>query len=277
VQGVLVQGVVEAVTADVVGRLQRPGERDVRRGHHQRRQHLPLQVGRQAHRRRHPAAGERVGVAGLGDDEIGGQPRDPLGQPPVVVVDLGKGQRQHPDAIGAVEHREEQADAAVGAGHLLPRIRAERGPRRARVDRFGLPDQPRTLQRLEDGVIEVLQVDRDVAAAHLRDLLGDQWPDQPGRHEVGTIEERPEQPLAEALVPRPPGCVGEAESGEISVGPARCIRRRPCVVPRHPSPTARVAATAATRQLFPGRTQKARPGADRCVRGATQAVPAPTD
>ena len=156
---------------------------------------------------------------------------------------------EHPDAVGPVQHRHEQPDAAVGLPDLAGPVGAEGGAGGAVVDRLGDPGQPRALQRPEHGVLEVLQVDGDVAAAHGDDLLGDQRTDQPRGHQVGPVQQGSEDPLTEALGAGPAVGVGEPDPGQRAVGPARRVRRARVVL-RHPSPTT-CGRDAATRRLSP--------------------------
>ena len=217
----VVQRVVEAVATHVVGGFEDPGESDIGGGHHQRRQRLPLHVGGQAHRGSGADPGERVGVEGLGDDEVGGQAGQPLGEPTVVVIHRRQRERQHADSIRAVQHRQVQPHRPIGQLLLDAGIGGEGTPGPASVDRSRPTDQAPPGQRLQGPLVVVLQPDTHIGAADSGDLLGHERSHQACGHQVGPIEQGAQHALSETLDPGPAGRVREA----LARSRERCLHR----------------------------------------------------
>ena len=201
VQDVVVEGVVEAVPGNVVGRFEGAGDGDLRRGHHQRRQQLPLHLRGQAHRLPAPRLEEPVGVHALGDQDVGHQAGQPSSQPPIMIVNGVEREGEHPDPIGAVEQRDEEPHPVV----LRPLDRlicAEGLARQRSVDRLRGPHQQTSpCQRHQGHLVVVLQENLDVPASDDRDLLLDERGDHVRRHLMGPVQQRTEQPLPEPLRP----------------------------------------------------------------------------
>ena len=65
-----VGGVVEAVAAHVVGRLDEPGDGDRLRLDHERREQVPLHARRQAHAAAPAVEVVEVGASGVGGDQV---------------------------------------------------------------------------------------------------------------------------------------------------------------------------------------------------------------
>jgi hypothetical protein len=114
--------------------------------------------------------------------------------------DRGEGEGQDADPVGAVEHRQVEPRRPVGQLLLDAGVLGEGAPRPAVRDRAGLPAEARAGHRVEGPLVVVLQPDGDVGAADGADLLGHERADEAGRHEVGTVQQRPEHALAEALL-----------------------------------------------------------------------------
>lgn len=105
VQDVVVEGVVEAVPGNVIGRFQGAGDGNLRRRHRQRREQLPLHLGGQGHRLPSPGLEETAGVHALGDQDVGDEASQPSSQLPIMVVDGVERENEDTDAISAIKQR----------------------------------------------------------------------------------------------------------------------------------------------------------------------------
>jgi len=140
VQDVVVEGVVEAVPGNVIGRFEGAGDRDLRGVHHQRRQELPLHLRGQTQRLTAPSLEEPVGVHALGDQHVGHQTGQPSAQPPIWGVDRVEGEGEYPDPIGAIKERNEDPHT-VALRPLNRRVSLESPASQRIVDRQRRPHQ----------------------------------------------------------------------------------------------------------------------------------------
>ena len=173
VDNVIVDRVVEAVTSDVIGGLEDPGQRDLRGDHGHRGKQRPLDLGGQAHRRAAPGLEELVGVGALGGQHAAGQDRELPQQPSDILIGSIEGEGQHPCLVAVVHQRQVQSHAVVPL--FLDHGHAQEGPAgRGAVDRLGFPrHEPPARQRPEHPLAVVLQQDGHVPAADPGCLLRD--------------------------------------------------------------------------------------------------------
>jgi len=204
VQGVVVEGVVEAVPGHVVCGLQDPGDGNLRVRHDERRQQGPLHLRGQTHRLLAAGLEEPVGVHPLGDQYVSQQTGEAPRQAPVVVIPTVRRERQHTHPIRAVQQRREHPHAVPH--RLLDQIIAEEGPTSQRaVDRHRyLHQQTSPGQRHQGQLVVVLEQDGDVPAADHGDQLRNQGRDELRWHLMSPVDQRAQQPLAEALRPVDP-------------------------------------------------------------------------
>jgi len=117
-EGVAVDGVVEGVAADLVGRLDQARHRDPPAVQAQRWQQTPLHLGGQGDLL--AAAQRRVGVGALapGDQQRSDHPGQAVGQRPGFVIEVDEGDGHHTQARRPVDHDAPQPPAAFSG--LVP-------------------------------------------------------------------------------------------------------------------------------------------------------------
>ena len=110
---------------------------------------------------------------------------------------------EHADPVGAVEQGDVELDH-VARRTFHDRVGLERDAGHRVVDGLLLAHhEARAEQGHEVHLVVVLQQHRDVAGADLAELLGDQGRNQLRGHRVRSVQEGPEEPLAETFGPIP--------------------------------------------------------------------------
>ena len=217
--------VVEAVTADLVGRLHQPGHRHRRGGQGQRWQQVPLHLGRHAEAPPAPAQAEGVGVGVRGVEHLGqrgGHQRRPgrsgrrgAPRPP---APRGAGGPRRGDATGwsARTHRTGSGPSTSHRGCWVRKTSPGGPPEHRQL--VGGGHLAAGGHAAQDGVVVVGQVELDVVHPGHRRLDQARQPgDVVGSHRLQLGQQQPQRVPGGGVGRRGPATVG-------GVGPARQVR-----------------------------------------------------